>query len=223
MNFIINKAESGSEEESFLFRDANNQIAEIEFWSAKNVALSELTLGSAGDLGVVKITGLASEQIKNSLRTAVKAFKWKADQKNINLIAMEADGKSDIDICNALFGTEYEKGHRCRREDDGLFKESDFSKKVAGIIALKRKQERFVWDNSLLSEIEKIAKAFGKTLEQYKKECELHGQKPGPIAKYSLILYMNNEYKKLLKDIERLLTYDKIVYYNMRPPWENNL
>ncbi len=60
---------------------------------------------------------------------------------------MEADNKEDIDICDALFGTEYDEFRSdgylgWNRKDDGLFRESDFSKKVAGVIAIKRKKER---------------------------------------------------------------------------------
>jgi hypothetical protein len=106
IDFIRDKASSAVEGETFLFTSKNNEKAEIEFWLPGRIALPELTLGYAGDLEIVEITGLAREQIKQSLLNAVGAFNWEVDQRNINLIVMEADKKEDIDICNALFGTE---------------------------------------------------------------------------------------------------------------------
>ncbi len=220
--FIKNKASTAIEDESFLFTGANAQKAEIKFWQAKNIDLTELTLGYAGDLQIVNITGLAKDQIKQSLRNAVGAFNWEVNEKNINLIVMEADNKNDIDICDALFGTEYEifnssVGHVgwCRKED-GLFKESDFSKKIAGVIAIKRKPERF--KESEITELPPDAADYANYL---KKECGWTDEKirealkkgnyPGPIADYQLILYMNENFKRLLKKIKTLLLFDKIV------------
>ena len=108
IGFIRDKAASAVEGESFFFTSQNNQKAEIKFWSARKIALSELTLGSAGDLEMVEMTGLVKKQIKQSLLNAAGAFNWEVGQKNINLIVMEADNKEDIDICDAIFGTEYD-------------------------------------------------------------------------------------------------------------------
>jgi hypothetical protein len=227
INFIKDKAASASEGESFLFTAKNNQRAKIEFWSANNIELSELTLGYAGDLEMVEITGLVKEQIKQSLLNAVGAFNWEVDQKNINLIVMEADNKEDIDICDALFGTEYEiikrNSHSWGRKNDGLFNESDFSKKVAGVIAIKRKQERIK-----KSEISQLSPEVADYINYLKKDCGWtdekiraaleEGKKPEPVADYYRVLYMNNRFNYLLEDIKKLLTFDKVVYYNMRPP-----
>jgi len=106
IKFIKDKAASAVEGESLLFTGQNNQKVKIEFWSTRKISLTELTLGYAGDLEIVELTGLAKEQIKQSLLNAVGAFNWKVDQRNVNLIVMEADNKEDIDICDALFGTE---------------------------------------------------------------------------------------------------------------------
>ena len=64
INFIKDKAMSAAEAESLVFTSQNNQKAEIKFWPAVKTALSELTLGYAGDLEMVELTGLAKEQIK---------------------------------------------------------------------------------------------------------------------------------------------------------------
>lgn len=76
--------------------------------------------------------------------------------KIFETIAVEADNKEDIDICDALFGTEYEIIDRDKqswsREGDGLFSKPDFSKKVAGVIAIKRKREQVEEISSLSPE-----------------------------------------------------------------------
>lgn len=229
IKFIKDKAVTATDEEKFLFKGVGNQSVEIEFWSAKNIELSELTLGSSGDLEVVEITGLTKEQIKQSLRNAVGAFDWEIDQRNINLTVMEADNKEDIDICDALFGTEYEiickDSHSWSRKDDGLFSETDFSKRVAGVIAIKRRREQVNEDDifPLPPDAESYAnylkKDCGWTDEKIKKTLEW--KDPGPIADYNRTLYINNSFKHRHEDIERLLTFDKIVYYNMRHPMGN--
>ncbi len=217
VDFIKNKTVSAAEDESFFFTGKNNQKAEIKFWSAGKIALSELTLGYTCDLEMLEITGLAREQIKQSLLNAVGAFDWEVDQRNINLIVMEADNKEDIDICDALFGSEYEitsnDSQSWSREDDGLFGDSDFSKKVAGVIVMKRKPKKMI----LSPEEERIVEGFAKecniTSERYKKQIE----SKRPVTDYCLILYMNNMFKHLLDDIKKLLSFDIVVYYNMRP------
>jgi hypothetical protein len=134
---------------------------------------------------------------------------------------MEADNKEDLDICDALFGTESILDTKSplgwSRKDDGLFGELDFSKRVAGVIAIKRKRE---WVNGneifpLSADAAEFADYCNMTLEQIKEALEW--KDPGPIADYSLILYMNNRFKHLLEDIKRLLSFDRVVYYNMRP------
>ena len=224
---------SAAEEEKFLFIGENNQRADIEFWSPGNISLSELTLGSSGDLEVVEITGLAKEQIRQSMLNAVRAFTWQTDERNINLIVMETDNKEDIDICDALFGTECEiirkDAHSWSRKDDGLFCQPDFSNKVAGVIAIKRKRDRNEEISSLSpeqvvsrlsAEESEFTKTCGMRPETIKKALEL--KTPTPIADYNRMLYMNNRFKHLHEDIGRLLSFDKIVYYDMRPPMGNS-
>ena len=57
------------------------------------------------------------------------------------------------------------------------------------------------------------------TQEQIKEA--LKWKSPGPIAGYSMILYMNNRFKHLLEQIKKLLNFDKVVYHDMRPPMGN--
>lgn len=231
IKFIRDKAESAADGESFLFTGENDQKAKIEFWPANNIELPALTLGIGGDIGMVDITGQTKEQIKGSLLKAAGAFNWEANQKNINLIVMEADGKEDIDICDALFGTEYQivgkDRHSWSRKNDGLFKGADFPRRVAGVITIKRKRERFKE-----SEISRLPPDVADYADYLKKECGWtdekirealeEGKDPGAIADYYLILYINDGFKHLLEDIERLLYLDMVVFYNMRPHMGGN-
>lgn len=222
INFIKHKAASAAEEESLLFTGKNNHAAKIKFWSAEKIALSALTLGYSGDLEIIEITGLAKEQIKKSLLNATGAFKWETDHNNINLIVMEADNKEDIDVCDALFGTEYElfigaKRSWCRKED-GLFRDSDFSRKVSSVIGIKRKRERANEDKifPLPVDAAEFAAYCNMTHDQIKEALEW--KDPGPIADYSMILYMNDRFQHLLEDIKRLLNFEKVICHNVRTP-----
>lgn len=187
IKFIKDKAASASEEESLHFTGRDDQRAEIEFLSPQNNKLSQLTLGEAGDLKMVETTEQTKCQIKQSLLNAAKAFDWDVDEKNINLICMEADDEMDLDICDALYGTEFpgiRKG--CSRptwgrKDDGLFRNSDSLRKTVGVIAIKRKKRKLISD-------------------------------------YNVFLYMNNSFRSRLEDVKKLLTFDKVVWCNMRPP-----
>lgn len=227
ITFISDKAVSAPEEESFHFAGKNNEKAKITFWSQGSAALSELTLGSSGDPDTVEITGQAGQQIKESLFKAAGAFTWEANERNINLIVIEADNKRDINICNALFGTEYElfigNKQSWSRKNDGFFADAEASRKVVGVIATKRKPERDEEISSLspeemvhrLSPQQKKVSA-AMTPEEIKKTLEWTN--PGPIATYSLNLYLNDRFKYLLETTKNLLGFDRVVYYNMRPP-----
>ena len=95
-------------------------------------------------MDMVEETGLAKDQIKQSLNNAAGAFEWDVNQNVINLIAMDANKHEDIDICDAVFGTEFEMFSENRqswsRKKDGFFLMPDFSNKVAGVIAVKGKE-----------------------------------------------------------------------------------
>lgn len=118
--------------------------AQFYFTVPRRAKLKNLVLGSNGDIGMVNVTGLDANQYKNSLYKASIAFEWESDSTNINLIIMEADNKEDIDLGEACFGTEfnfYQNGNVCwRRKNDGFFYEEDCFSKVAGVIAVRRRE-----------------------------------------------------------------------------------
>lgn len=229
MDFLKEQLPSAAEGVRLRFISENKQKAEITFWYPSGRELSELTLRCAGDLETLNLTGLTCEQIKKSLLNAVGAFNWEVDENNINLIVMEVDNIDDIDICDALFGTEHEvfnsvKGHLgWSRNNDGLFSNIDFSRKVAGVIGIKRKGEKV--DEVSVTSPDKIVGRLspeekeiseGMSPEAIKKALEW--KRPGPVADYSLILYMNNSLKHLGEKIKSFLSFDRFIDYNMRPP-----
>jgi hypothetical protein len=104
-------------------------------------------LGGSQGLEFVNVTGESSTQIRSSLTNAAGAFDWDTDNKNINLIAMEMGNASHhkIDVGEALFGDEAFTFGTNRRQawyrgNNGFFNDPDFSAKVAGVIAVKRKE-----------------------------------------------------------------------------------
>lgn len=79
---------------------------------------------------------------------------------------------------------------------------------------MERKPEKW----KLSPEEERFVEGFSKECnmapEQYKEQIE----RKSPITDYRLILYMNNSFKPFLEDIKKLLSFDTVIYYNMRPP-----
>ncbi len=204
IEFIKSKVSTAAEQGSMIFDADGNQRAEIRFWLAEKSRVSNLTMVYAGDFEAANLTGLDTGQMRQSLRRAAEAFEWKTDQKNINLVVMEADGKDDIDICDAFFGTEYDElsegQPRWDRQNDGLFKESELARKVAGIISLKRKPE--------LCELSVQSTSGKKALT---KKCV-------PISDYHRILYINDKFTHLVDKIQSLIRIDLVVDHNLRPP-----
>lgn len=187
IDFIAEHAEQSVERKEYFFPNKNKKPkAKVYFWPSNKSKVSSLTLGNYGDMDMVEVTGLAKSQIKQSLINAARAFEWNVEQHTINLVAMDADHKRDIDLCDAVFGTEFEKScgnkNTWSRGNDGFFNLPDFSKKVAGVIVTKRKEPKLISD------------------------C-------------FLMLFVNDKFKdRYPGDLNNLLSFDKVIYYNMRPP-----
>jgi len=150
IDFLATKSSNPEEGKNYGFPSEENPKAIVEFWYPNRSEISSLTLGISSDMDVIEETGLAKEQIKKSLKKAARAFEWDVNQNTINLIAMDADKHEDIDICDAIFGTEFEifsqNRHSWSREKDGFFLLPDFLNKVAGVIVLKSKERSPVSD-----------------------------------------------------------------------------
>jgi len=189
-HFIAEKAQEGIDDQDYLYPDATNPKGKITFWSPEKVTLQHLTLGISGDMEMAELTGLAEKQIKGSLLNAASAFNWKSDQTTINLIVLDADKQYDINICEALYGTEFgifsRDRHTWSRERNGLFHDQDFSSKVTGIIALRRKE---TWT---------------------------------PFSEYNRILYINEAFQDRIDKMQGLLSFGKVVRFNMRPEGKPN-
>lgn len=148
VEFMSSIADNSKERKEYLYRPSGEIKAKVSFWKPKKAIFENLTLGGAGDLGCVEVTGESSAQIKGSLINAAGAFTWDVDGTNINLIAMETGSPSHgyIDIGEALFGTEEvaygaNEGQRWRRLNDGFFNNVEFCNKVAGVIVMRIKEQ----------------------------------------------------------------------------------
>ena len=186
INFLANKSLNPEEDKKYSFPNERNPKAIVNFWCPKRSKITSLTLGTSGDMDIVEEMGLAKDQIKQSLINAAGAFEWDVEHNEINLIAMEADRRNDIDICDAVFGTEFEmfnqNKHAWSRGKDGFFLLPAFSNKVAGIIVLKS----MGWN---------------------------------PVTDYYATLYINDVFKDRIGDFNKLLSFDNVIHFKMRPPW----
>lgn len=127
-----------------VFEIDNKELAKIEFFTISNKKFNSLQLYAGGDLSVVNITGQTKRQIKQTMRNAVNKFENNHNEKVINLIILEVKtGGDDIDICEALYGTEVECFERnaWTRKSDGLFDDDAFSSKISGVIVRTRKDQ----------------------------------------------------------------------------------
>ncbi len=181
--FLVKKLSNPEKGKKYSFPNEENTKATVAFWYPNGREISSLTLGISGDLDVVEQTGLAKKQIKQSLINAAGAFEWYVNHNTINIIAMDADKYEDIDICDAVFGTEFEMGNQSAwsREKDGFFLLPDFLNKVAGVIALKSKER-------------------------------------SPVSDYFATLYVNDVFKDRSSDFNRLLSFENVIHFKMRPP-----
>lgn len=130
-----------------------DRFLEFTFYASEDRKLEHLTPGH--HLGGARTTSdEMREQLINSANTAIHAINWRADEKNVNLIAVEANHDVDpIDIGNVLFGDEiYDGIHQesCRREANGLMEQEEFQAKLSGYILLKNAE------NETIAEFEKI-------------------------------------------------------------------
>lgn len=184
LDFLANKSSNPEVGKKYIFPNETIPKAIVDFWYPNSSGISSLTLGVSGDIDVVEETGFAKDQIKQSLINAAGAFEWDVNQNTINLIGMDADKHEDIDICDAVFGTEFEMFNQNRqtwcRKRDGFFLLPEFSNKVAGVIALKSKE----WS---------------------------------PVSDYSATLYVNNVFKDRSDDFNRLLSFNNVIHFKMRP------
>jgi hypothetical protein len=142
VSFITQIAKEANEGKVYILGEEASPKAIVEFWLPNSTTLSHLTMGISGDSAIVEQTGKAKEQIKQSVLNAASAFDWPADVNTINLVSMDSNNYADIDVCDALFGTEFEFFKEGRqawcREQDGLFRMQPFDERLVGVIVLKK-------------------------------------------------------------------------------------
>ena len=201
-----------------IFKKLINEKEEV----SKNQDNQKIIIEIKNDAETLKDTDNLRKYTKELINRFLQIFKLHGIE--YSEIPLFVDKKFNIrysDICDAIFGTEYEiigkDSQSWSRKDDGLFGNPDFSKKVAGVIAMKRKPEKWKLSPEEERFVEGFAKECTMTPERYKEQIE----RKSPVTDYRLILYMNNSFKQFLEDIKKLLSFDTVVYYNMRPPMGN--
>ena len=83
IDFLKVKSSNPEEGTKYGFPNSENPKAMVEFWRPNKSKISSLTLGISGDMDMVEETGLAKNQIKQSLINAAGAFEWDVDQNTI--------------------------------------------------------------------------------------------------------------------------------------------
>ncbi len=129
------------------------RFLEFVFYESGGELVDHLTPGY--NMGGARMTSdEMREQLINSANTAIHSINWRADENNVNLIAVEANHEVDpIDIGNVLYGDElYDEIDRslCKREANGLMEKEEFQAKLSGYILLKNAE------NEAVAEFEKI-------------------------------------------------------------------
>lgn len=141
-NFIASSVQSAVDRETLYYPTEEDPIATFSFYPPNRLQLKHLTLAAASDSEFVDITGVAETQVKASLEKAAGAFEWDNSHQRINLIVMEAENYEDIDISQAVFGTEIYviQGSTVQpgRDADGFFHDPSYCNRLCGVIALRR-------------------------------------------------------------------------------------
>lgn len=151
---ISEKASTPGDSTNNTFPLSATTKATFDIWQPIKTPLTHLTLGMSSDLNMVDETGMAKTQILQSLKNAAGAFEWSVNHNLINLIAFDCSNHHDIDVADAIFGTEHELfregNHYWSRDQDGFFNLSDCTTMVAGVIALRRKEPSPICDYCVL-------------------------------------------------------------------------
>jgi hypothetical protein len=143
ISFLNDSIDSIPDNVKIAYPSENEKRAVIEIFPPTNIQLQHLTVSSTRDMEWLDLTDQAEIQVRNSLAKAIGAFEWDNDEHNINLIVMEADGYDNIDISQAVFGTEIytlftDGSYRPNRDSDGFFYDPNYESKICGVVALRR-------------------------------------------------------------------------------------
>ncbi len=116
--------------------------ASVEFETPKSSDLTGLTLATSENSEMKNVTGLAQGQVYGALTNAVRAFSENSSEDRVNLVAMASDARSDIDIAEAVFGTEFENPGRSTwgRESDGFFDAPENRNRIVGLVTMRRSE-----------------------------------------------------------------------------------
>lgn len=145
--FINNLEESAKEdidEEVFYYPNKDNIKIEYRFWKPNKSYFGCLTLGSTMGLNARCISSDLEEHLKGCFYKSGKSITWDTNEKAINIIAVEANGYDNIDIGEALFGTEevVYPIKRWQKAENGLFNDSEFTNKFAFVLTLRMEERQ---------------------------------------------------------------------------------
>jgi hypothetical protein len=184
LKFIAGMAVQGVHHKPYAWPSATDCKVEVTFWPPRKMKLEHLTLGGAGDLNVLNVTGESCEQIRRSLQKAAGAFEWDTDDANINLIVMEIGSQShdDIDVADAVFGKEilhHVRGESWtfHRDGDGFFNDPAYASRVAGVVVRRRAKHE-------------------------------------PICPYHTMLFINESFLDRIEQIQSAVGFDKLIRFN---------
>lgn len=175
IHFIETYIYSFPDNRNISYPSEGEQKAILNVFIPKSTQLEHLTVGSIGDKEWRDLTDEAENQVRTSLTKAIGAFEWENDEKNINLIVMEADRYDNIDISQAVYGTEVfsvlpEKSIISNRDSDGFFYDPKYTTKISGVIVLRRT------DSALISRYKKtlfINEHFSEMVESVKEVIDI--------------------------------------------------
>lgn len=118
-------------------------IAHFSLHDPNSSKFEHLVVGTISDLNMINITGEDPDQIFRSLCKADRSFLHETNDENIDLVVMESDNHSDIDIAEALYGEEifqfHQDGNRswCRG-NKGYYCNESKQNLISGVIAIRR-------------------------------------------------------------------------------------
>jgi hypothetical protein len=150
---LARAAKTATDDVDYPFSLGDRQRGSYSFEWPRTKKLEALTLVASADLEFIDLTDLAPNQIRNSVRNAAGAFTWPTTPSVINLIALDCNMYDDIDLCDAVYGTEFSRigphGSSWSREPNGFFAPQAPNTNVAGILSLRSIDRSPVSDYSI--------------------------------------------------------------------------
>lgn len=205
VDFISTVAADSIEYKEYFYPSKEHIKAKVTFWKPKKSVFEHLTCGGVSDLGIndtggrltedkrkdieqylncSNVIGESREQIKKSLSNAAGAFDRDTDNKNINLIAMEMGNAS----------------HHYIDVGEAVFGDEVFTYGSNGRQGWHRANNGFFNDPRF------CCKVAGVIVLKRKEHL--------PVTTYTTLLFINDQFKYMLNQINLIMEFDKVIYFN---------